>query len=268
MVEVPAPEGLPAPQGWQGEKDWIYFYRAWQGRSVFQALCAGLEEDDTGRILVFRLGRIKGVMAEGEAAAARRIPSLPGRFLYCRVTDIRRRAGEVVLSRRLALDQIRSLTWARLVPGLSLAGLVEAVYPGRGALVDVGGVRALLPPAEMAWGWVADPRRIVQPGQLLTLRVLTTNRAAGKVVVSLKALQKDPWLTLDERYRENARYVATVTGRSKDTVFVDFEPGLTACCRGVHDLPPPGARVLVCVREIDRTRRRMSGWLVKRLAAV
>jgi ribosomal protein S1 len=259
---------MPAPQPWRGDDDWVFFYRAWQGRSVFKVLCAGLEETVAGRRLVFRLGRIRGIMVEEEAACGRGLPSLPGRFLYCRVTDVRRRSGEVALSRRLALDQIRSLTWPNLSPGLTLPGMVQAVYAGRGALVDVGGVRALLPPAEMAWGWVADPRSIVQPGQLLTVRVLSVDRAAGKMEVSLKALQEDPWLTLTARYRENARYVATVTGGSGGAVFVSFEPGVAGCCRGVRDSPPPGAQVLVHIREIDHPRRRMTGWLVKRLTAV
>ena len=266
--DVPAPEGVPAPQPWQSEADWVFFYRAWQGRIVFKALCTGLEETGAGRRLVFRLGRIRGSMVEDEVACGRRLTSLPGRFLYCRVTDVRRRSGEVVLSRRLALDQIRSWTWASLSPGLALPALVEAVYAGRGAVVDVGGVRALLPPAEMAWGWVADPGRLVQPGQLLTVRVLSLDRSAGKMVVSLKALQEDPWLSLAARYRENSRYVATVTGGLKGSVFVSFEPGVAGCCRGVRDSPPPGAQVVVHITEIDHARRRVTGWLVKRLTVV
>lgn len=263
--EVPAPEGIPGPRVWQGDEDWVFLYRAWQGHSVFKALCAGLEDSGPGGPrLVFRLGRITGGMVAEEVGG--RLLSLPGRFLYCLVTDIRRRAGEVVLSRRLALERIRSLTWANVTPGMTLPALVEAVYPGRGAIVDVGGVRALLPPAEMAWGWVADPRGLVEPGQLLTVRVQSAG--AGKMVVSLKALQEDPWLTLAARYRENARYVGTVTGGSGDAVFVSFEPGVTVCCRGVRDSPPAGARVVVHIREIDQARRRVAGWLVKRLTAV
>ncbi|HUW63420.1 MAG TPA: S1 RNA-binding domain-containing protein [Spirochaetia bacterium] len=266
--EVPPPEGTAVSPAWQGDADWVFFYRAWQGRGVFKACCAGLEEEGAGRRLVFRLGRIKGCLPEVEAAVGRHILSLPGRFLYCLITDIRRGTGEVVLSRRLALEQVRALTWPSLAPGLTLPAVVEAVYPGRGALVDVGGVRAILPPAEMAWGWVADPRRVVQPRQVITVRVRSVDRAAGKVLVSLKDLQEDPWLTLADRYRENARYMATVTGTAGDAVFVSFEPGVTGCCRGVRDSPPPGAGVLVQVTEIDRTRRRMAGWLVKRLTAV
>lgn len=263
---IPAPEGAQTPPCWRGDDDWIYFYRARQGRIVFQVRCSGLEDEGSCRRLVFRLGRIKGSMPEEEAVCGQRLLSLPGRFLYCLVTDIRRVSGEVLLSRRLALERIRPLTWSKLSPGLTIPAVVDAVYPGRGALVDVGGVRALLPPAEMAWGWVADPSLIVGPGQLVTVRVLTVDRAGGKVTVSLKALQEDPWLTLADRYRDNARYLATVTGTAKDSVFVSFETGVTGLCRGVRDPPPPGTPVLVHISHIDATRRRVSGWLVKRLS--
>jgi len=265
--EIPEPEPAPAPEEWRGGDDWIFFYRSRQMRHVFKARCAGLEEEEAGRCLVFRFGRIRGRMPEAEADAGARILAFPGRFLYCRVVDIRRRAGEVVLSRRLALAQIRPVTWSLLRAGLTVTAAVEAVYPGRGALVDVGGVRALLPAAEMAWGWVADPRELVRPGQLIRVSILAADRAVGRVKVSLKALQEDPWRGLEERYRENARYLATVTGSRGNAVFVCFEPGVSGCCRGVGDVPPPGTPVVVQLTGIDPARRKIAGWLVTRLPA-
>jgi len=265
--KIPKPESAPEPQPWHGDADWLFFYRAWQGKSVFKALCAGLEEVQNTRHLVFRFGRIAGRMPEAEVDAPARVASFPGRYVYCRVMNIRRRHGEVLLSRRLALAQIRSTTWSLLHPGQTVTAAVEAVYPGRGALVDVGGVRGLLPAQEMAWGWVADPRQMVQRGQVVTVKILSVERASGRIKVSLKALQEDPWLSMHDRYRENARYLATVTGSRGSAVFVCFEPGVSGCCRGVRDVPPPGTAVVVHLTRIDRERRRMAGWLVARLPA-
>jgi protein Tex len=75
-----------------------------------------------------------------------------------------------------------------LEPGMTLEGRVSNVT-NFGAFVDVGVKRdGLVHVSELSKNWIADPREVVQVGQVVKVQVLEIDRERGRVALSIKAL--------------------------------------------------------------------------------
>lgn len=159
-------------------------------------------------------------------------PSIHEGQLYTfRIVELKRDGKDVVVSRRALLeeeereraDEIR----ASLVP--------DAVVPGRvanvrefGAFVDLGGgVQGLIHVSQMGWSRVDDPESIVKPGDEVEVKVLRVGDD-GKIALSLKALQRDPWSSATDTYEVGQVLMGTVSRVADIGAFVELEPGIEA----------------------------------------
>jgi small subunit ribosomal protein S1 len=70
-----------------------------------------------------------------------------------------------------------------------------------GAFVDLGGIEGLIHISELSWSRVTHPSHIVQPGQTVQVLVLNVDRKKERVGLSYKRLKRDPWRTVEERYK-------------------------------------------------------------------
>jgi len=122
---------------------------------------------------------------------------------------------------------------------------------------------------EIAWerealrGW----RNRFKPGDRLQALILDTDQD-GRLELSLRLVQNDPWLDLTERYQPGQLVDGVVTGVQTYGVFIEIEPGVTGLLHRsripswVREDPDevfwPGDHVRVVVDEIDTSRRRLS----------
>lgn len=139
-----------------------------------------------------------------------------------------------------------------------------------GAIADIGGVTTWLSDREIEHGWVEDARQRLRPGQSYEVLVQKIEdpeegQEGRRITVSLKALRKDPWENIGERYQQGAIYAATVVRIMDFGVFVRLEPGIEALCK--HPLggdPPVDAQVIARVTYIDREKRRVGASIIRR----
>jgi small subunit ribosomal protein S1 len=68
---------------------------------------------------------------------------------------------------------------------------------------------------ELSWKRVAHPREVVEAGQELDVYVLRVDRERQRVALSLKRLQPDPWLSVEDRYQEGQLVEGVVTRLTK-----------------------------------------------------
>jgi small subunit ribosomal protein S1 len=114
---------------------------------------------------------------------------------------------------------------ATLKPGMTVTGTVVSLQKF-GAFVSINGFQALLPVSEIARTRVDDISTVLEPGQEVTVKILSTDWEHERMSVSLKALIADPWDTAEDKYRKGAKYEGTISRIAPFGIFVQLEPGL------------------------------------------
>jgi small subunit ribosomal protein S1 len=95
-----------------------------------------------------------------------------------------------------------------------------------GAFVDVGGVDALLHVSDISWRRLKHPSEALQVGQRITAEIIKLDAEAGKVSLSMRALQEDPWAKVAEKYQAGMRVTGTVRKLLDYGAMVELEPGV------------------------------------------
>ncbi|GAB4548318.1 MAG: hypothetical protein OHK0023_11240 [Anaerolineae bacterium] len=150
-----------------------------------------------------------------------------GSFLQLRVIELDKTQNRLILSERAA--QVRAGARANLLdtlrPGDKIVGRVTNLCDF-GAFVDLGGIEGLIHISELSWGRVGHPRDILQRGQTISTYVMEVNRDHGRVALSLKRLQPDPWATVAERYAVGQLVEGVITNVVDFGAFARVEEGL------------------------------------------
>ena len=191
----------------------------------------------SGRVL----GRIKGGLAvdvgvkafmPGSQVDVGRIPNLDsfiGQDIPVKLVKLNRRRGNVVVSRRSALeDEInarKSEALSHLAEGSVVTGVVKSITD-YGAFVDLGGIDGLLHVSDMSYGRVSHPSEMLAVNQEVTVKVLKFDREKERISLGLKQMQPDPWADVSERYPMRSRVIGRVVSITDYGAFVELEPGV------------------------------------------
>jgi small subunit ribosomal protein S1 len=149
---------------------------------------------------------------------------------------------------------------------MQVSGLVTNICDF-GAFVDLGGVEGLVHISELSWGRVEHPGEVLRKGQHINAYVMSVDKEAGRIALSLKRLLPDPWVTVEERYRIGQQVVGEVTSVVDFGAFASLEEGLeglihiSELAEG-HFLHPrnvvrEGEQVKVQILNIDSDARRI-----------
>jgi small subunit ribosomal protein S1 len=200
------------------------------------------------------------------------VSSLIGASQTFYILKMDRRRGNIVVSRRLVLEETRSEARsdavANLQEGQVLEGIVKNVTP-YGAFVDLGGVDGLLHVTDMAWRRVTHPSDVVTIGTQIKVKIIKINHETHRISLGIKQLTPDPWESIAEKYVVGSQLHGTVTNLTDYGAFVELESGIEGLIhvsemswakRNVHPskLLTLGQKVDVQVMEVDPSRRRIS----------
>ncbi len=161
---------------------------------------------------------------------AAELEALVGQQITCRITKLDVTDEDVVVDRRVVLEeQARAGLESRratLEPGVTVTGTVRTIMP-YGAFVEIEpGIDGLLHISDISRAHIAKPDDVLSVGDQLTLRILKVDPGTGKISLGLKQLQPEPWETAAERYVAGARVSGDVTRLTDFGAFVELEPGL------------------------------------------
>jgi small subunit ribosomal protein S1 len=152
-----------------------------------------------------------------------------GQDIPVKILKINRRRGNVVVSRKTALEeelQARKVNaLEHLAEGAVVTGTVKNLTE-YGAFVDLGGIDGLLYVSDMSHGRVNHPSEVVQVGQEITVKVLKFDRDKERISLGLRQLTPDPWETLPERCPPGSRVIGRVMSITDYGAFVEIEPGV------------------------------------------
>jgi small subunit ribosomal protein S1 len=150
-----------------------------------------------------------------------------GRRLLLRVIELDEVQNRLILSERAAQVNpgTRAAILERLRRGDTCEGNVTNVCDF-GVFVDLGGVEGLIHISELSWGRVGHPGDVLQRGEHIAVYVMDVSKELGRVALSLKRLQPDPWETVHQRYRVGQTVEGMITNVVDFGAFACIEDGL------------------------------------------
>ncbi|MDO8964632.1 MAG: 30S ribosomal protein S1 [Coriobacteriia bacterium] len=194
-----------------------------------------------------------------------------GTRLEARVIEMDRNRNNVVLSRRVVLEEGRKherqdiLT--KLVKGQILKGAVSSIVDF-GAFVDLGGIDGLVHISELSWSHVNHPSEVVAVGDQVEVMVLDVDMNRERISLGLKQTQDDPWKQLVKKYPVGEIVEGKVTKLVPFGSFVEIGDGveglvhISEMAKGhvekPEDVVTVGDKVMVKVMDVDTDRRRIS----------
>jgi small subunit ribosomal protein S1 len=178
----------------------------------------------------------------------------------------------IVLSRRPILEKIDQERIAGLKVSLKKGMLVHGIVTSVrdfGAFVDIGGIQALLPVSEMAWGRVEDTTSLYKPGDTLEAVIIGLDWENDRITLSFKDTLPDPWDEAIRKYPEGSVHKGKVARLTDFGAFITLEGGVDGLVhisklgRGkkikhAQDVLAKDREIDVRVEKIDRESRRIS----------
>jgi len=168
----------------------------------------------------------------GSQIALRQVPNLDellGQELEFKIIKINKRRRNIVISRRVVLEEQRAELKRELMAELEVGQVREGVVKNItdfGAFVDLGGVDGLLHLTDITWGRIGHPSEVVQIGETLQVKVLDFDKEKEKISLGLKQLQPYPWEGVDQRFPVGTLVPGRVVSITDYGAFVELEKGV------------------------------------------
>ena len=169
------------------------------------------------------------------------LDSLVGQDIPVKIIKLNRRRGNVVVSRKMAVEEEinvrKSATLEHLAEGSVVTGVVKNLTD-YGAFIDLGGIDGLLHVTDMSYGRITHPSEMLQVGQEISVRVLKFDKGKERVSLGIKQLEPDPWETVIERDPLNSRVIGRVV-RNGLRRLRGTEPGVEGSSHQRDDVVAP-----------------------------
>ena len=127
-------------------------------------------------------------------------------------------------------------------------------------------IEGLVHISEISWERVDDPSKFYKQKDKVKVKVLMVDKKSGKLNLSIKQLQEDPWLEIEKKYPLESRVKGEVTRLAPFGAFVNLGKGVEALIH-ISKIPAEkslkvGDKVNCFVESIDKGGRKMSLGLV------
>ncbi len=157
------------------------------------------------------------------------LESLVGQVFQFKILKYNKRRGNVVLSRRVILEEDRAEQKSKTLEALEENAVLEGVVKNiteYGVFVDLGGIDGLLHITDMSWGRVGHPSEMFGVGDVVNVKVLSFDRERERVSLGLKQLANDPWAAACQNYTIGTKVTGKVVSLADYGAFVEVEEGI------------------------------------------
>jgi len=178
---------------------------------------------DMGGILGFLPG------SQIDLKPVRNLDALMGKRLKFKVIKFNRKRNNIVLSRRILLEEERKLLREGTLKSIQEGSIVEGTVKSLtdyGAFIDLGGMDGLLHITDIAWGRIGHASEKLSVGDRIKVKVLHFDREKEKVSLGLKQVLPDPWDSVPKKYPVGSRIKGKIINVTDYGVFVELEEGV------------------------------------------
>ncbi|HEY7464127.1 MAG TPA: 30S ribosomal protein S1 [Candidatus Limnocylindria bacterium] len=160
---------------------------------------------------------------------AEKLQPFVGRTLRLKILEVNRKANRLILSEKVALyeerREKRDELFSSLQVGQRVNGVVRSIAPF-GVFIDLGGIDGLVHKSELSWNKVNNPETAYAIGEEVEAEVIDINHERGRISLSIRRLQPDPWQESVAKYQIGDLIEGTVTKLVNFGAFVRVEEGL------------------------------------------
>ena len=180
--------------------------------------------------------------------------------------------GNIVVSRRVVLEETRAEARAELISDLKEGSVLDGVVKNitdYGAFVDLGGVDGLLHVTDISWKRINHPAEVLSVGQTIKVQVIKFNDDTQRISLGMKQLEEDPWAGVESKFVVGQKYTGKVTNITDYGAFVELGDGVEGLVhaseiswtrKNVHPgkIVSTSQEIEVMVLEVDSEKRRIS----------
>jgi small subunit ribosomal protein S1 len=157
------------------------------------------------------------------------LEKLIGETLDFKIIKFNKRRGNIVLSRRVLLEEDRQVkrqeTLKHLTVGAIMKGVVKNITD-YGAFIDLGGIDGLLHITDMTYGRINHPSEMLEVGAQLEVKILKFDPDTQRVSLGYKQIRPDPWDEVEYKYPVGAIVRGKVVSMPDYGIFLELEDGI------------------------------------------
>ncbi|MBA2755935.1 MAG: 30S ribosomal protein S1 [Chloroflexi bacterium] len=201
---------------------------------------------------------------------AEKLMPFVGRKLRLKILEVNRKANRLILSEKVALYEERREKRDELFSSLQVnqkvTGTVRSIAPF-GVFIDLGGIDGLVHKSELSWNKVNNPESGYKVGEEVEAEVIDINHERGRISLSIRRLQPDPWHSTVADFNVGDVIDGTVTKLVNFGAFVRVRDGLEGLIhiselshqRVVHpgDVVHEGQSLKLKIISLDSERHRL-----------
>jgi small subunit ribosomal protein S1 len=160
---------------------------------------------------------------------AEKLQPFVGRKLRLKILEVNRKANRLILSEKVALyeerREKRDELFSSLQVGQKVTGTVRSIAPF-GVFIDLGGIDGLVHKSELSWNKVNNPEAGYKVGDEVEAEVIDINHERGRISLSIRRLQPDPWHSTVADFKVGDVIDGSVTKLVNFGAFVRVRDGL------------------------------------------
>jgi len=167
--------------------------------------------------------------SQADLRPIRNLDDMVGETFDFKILKYNRKRSNIVLSRRVLLEEEREIQRAATLAAIEEGKVVDGVVKNiteYGVFVDLGGVDGLLHITDISWGRVKHPSELFRIGDNITVKILNLDLERERVSLGMKQLTQDPWLTAKEKYPVGSRVNGKIVSLTDYGAFVELEEGI------------------------------------------
>lgn len=261
-----------------GEATWKKIEKSYQDATPLRVEVRGVNPSG----LVVDISGITGFVPNSQLGKelGKNLEALIGKRFEAIVITLDRASNKVVLSEKYVseAEEMKLLDEAMEVvkKGEEYNGVVTTVYDfgcfvkfevpiktKDGETIRVA-LEGLVHVSELSWDKVGDPKKEFAEGQEVDVKVI--GKKDGRLALSIKQMQKDPWQAIADKYSKDQKATGKVVRMSEFGAFVALEPGIEGLVH-ITKIPPDkklkeGDEVSVYIEEIDTKKKKISLGLI------
>ncbi|HCB50261.1 MAG TPA: 30S ribosomal protein S1 [Chloroflexi bacterium] len=213
------------------EEDWLKAQELLDSQEVYKGNIIGYNRG--GVLMMF--GQVRGFIPASqlsnhhrtkEKSGDERLQELVGQTVTVKVIEVDRSSNRLILSEKAAMKEIKAAQRQELLGDLEEGEIRDGRIVNLadfGAFVDIGGIEGLVHLSELSWKRVNHPADLVEVGDEVQVFILSVDEERGRVALSLKRLEPDPWTKVDELYKEGELVEVTITKLTKYGAFARLD---------------------------------------------
>jgi len=253
---------------------WHELQEAKSHQSEIEVLCKNVTENG---IVVELYGNLIGFIPISQIgkAALKNLDSLANARFKVKVIEVDRSKNRIVLSERAVSEKADIEAYTKALESLKEGEVYEGVVAqvtSFGAFVSIQvksknkviPIEGLVHVSELSWEKVDDTTSAISEGEAVKVKVIEVRD--GKLSLSIKQAETDPWSAIEDKYSPEQRVTGVVTRKSSFGTFVALEPGIEGLIH-MTKIPPgtelkKGQEVSCYIEDISKDEKRISLGLV------